>query len=66
MAELNKFEKIKRFKTKKLNKKNPSFVVSIAYYRNVETLCNPNSYYQEELQFNNAAKEFTLLQSAIQ
>lgn len=66
VSELNKFEKIKRFKTKKLNQKKPSFVVSVAYYNNVETLCNSNSYYQEELKFNSAAKDFKILQSAIQ
>lgn len=64
ITKLNKFEKLKRLKNIKI-KKNPAFIVSIAYYSTIETLCNENSYYQEELKFNTAAKDFKIIQSPL-
>ena len=63
---LNKFEKIKGIKKKRCVKgKNPSFYVNIAYYSNVQTLCNSNTYYQEELTFNDSARRFKILRSEL-
>lgn len=62
---LNKFEKIKGIKKKKWIKKNPSFFINIAYYDNVEVLCNSDLYYLKELKFNDAAKNFKVIRCEV-
>lgn len=66
ITKLNKFQKIKRFKNIKVKKTNPSFIVNVTYYNTVDTLCNANSYYQDELKFDTAARDFKIIQSPIQ
>jgi hypothetical protein len=66
VSKLNKFEKVKKFKKVKLGQTPPAFFVSIAYYKNIGTICSPNSYYQEELKFNNEAMDFRLLKSLLE
>lgn len=59
---LNKFSK-PHFKYLTTSKLNGGYKLSFqfAYYNNVSLLCNVNSYYLDELNFNNQAKSFKVL-----
>ena len=58
-AELNKFQKIKKIKNINLkNRQNVDFTIEIAYYKDISIICNSNSYFLNELEFNKQAKEF--------
>jgi len=59
---LNKFQPIKKFKREKVKKENtPAFIVKIAYYTNIENICNSNAYFLDELNFNEDAKKFKII-----
>lgn len=63
---LNKFQPIKKFKREKLKKKNtPEFIVNIAYYSDIKNICNSNSYFLDELKFNEDAKKFKIIKSQL-
>jgi hypothetical protein len=63
---LNKFQPIKKFKSEKLKKKNtPLFFVKIAYYTDINTICNSNAYFLDELKFNDDSKKFTIIRAEL-
>lgn len=60
LASLNKFQPIKKIKILKVV---PSlnFEIELAYYKNVNLLCNKNDYFLKELEFNTQAKSFEVI-----
>lgn len=57
LVSLNKFQPIKKIKTLKVAP-SQDFEVELAYYKNVNLLCNKNDYFLKELEFNTQAKSF--------
>lgn len=58
-ADLNKFQKLKKIKNINLkNIKEVDYLIEVAYYKDVSFLCNKNSYFLNELEFNDQAKDF--------
>ncbi len=64
LASLNKFQSIKKFKSSKV-KPNKDFNVEFAYYKHVDLLCNKNDYFLKEIEFNNQAKSFEIVNAKL-
>lgn len=63
---LNKFQPIRKFKTKKLKGgTHPEFKVKIAYYKSIDVICNQDAYFLNELRFNDQAKSFKVLSTLL-
>ena len=62
IEDLNKFEKIKKFKKATLCKNSKvDYFVEFAYYKNISLLCKKNAYFLEELEFNSQAKNYKII-----
>lgn len=63
---LDKFGMTKKFRRKKIAKKGLSdIVVKVAYYKSIDIICNADSYFLNEFEFNKQAKSFKILQTSI-
>lgn len=64
---LSKFENNVSFKKCKFNpyKASIKYLLQLAYYKNVQTVCDGKSYYLDELKFNDEANSFIVIDAEI-
>ncbi len=64
LANLNKFQPIKKIKNLKVVP-NKNFEIELAYYKKVDFLCTENDYFLKELEFNTQAKSFEIIRTKL-
>lgn len=66
LEHMNKFQKPKKFKPISLKKNtNVNYSTEVAYYTDVTFICNEKSYFLEELNFNEQAKSYYMIEIPI-